>query len=144
MIRAAHEEDLHTLESIELSSFGPDAWSAGQLRAELGANRVALVDVDEFGVRGWASFQVLGDEAELLRIAVGLGSRGRGIGTNLLGAGLEAVRERGVRRVLLEVAADNVSAIALYERFGFTRIHTRRHYYATGQDALVYALDLAP
>src|SRR5690606_36260495 len=119
------------------------AWSRAQLLGEFGPHRVALVDVDQFGVRGWISFQVLDDEAELMRTAVGLGSRGRGIGSALLTAGLAEVRQRGARRVLLEVAADNDSAIALYTRFGFTEIHRRSRYYASGQDALVLALDLA-
>jgi ribosomal-protein-alanine N-acetyltransferase len=44
--------------------------------------------------------------------------------------------------VLLEVRADNPRAQALYRRFGFVHIHTRRRYYRDGVDALIMQLPL--
>lgn len=46
------------------------------------------------------------------------GHRGRGIGSSLLAAGLSWLRQRGYRRVLLNVSAGN-PASRLYERAGF-------------------------
>ena len=45
--------------------------------------------------------------------------RGRRIGSRLLSQTLDHARSIGVRRVDLEVRADNASAIALYESAGF-------------------------
>lgn len=45
--------------------------------------------------------------------------RGQGLGTRLLAATLERADARGLRRAELVVRADNASAIALYQRFGF-------------------------
>ncbi len=50
------------------------------------------------------------------------GSRGRGIGTALLGHLLDGLRERGARRASLSVDPGNESAMKLYRRFGFEEV----------------------
>jgi RimJ/RimL family protein N-acetyltransferase len=52
--------------------------------------------------------------------------RGQGIGTALLGALFRWAPGQGVRRVELEVLANNPGAIRLYERLGFQHEGTRR------------------
>ena len=66
---------------------------------------------------------------EIYVIAVDPDFHGRGLGTQLTLAGLDSIAERGVRRANLYVDADNVTAVALYERLGFT-IHRSRQAYA--------------
>ena len=64
----------------------------------------------------------------------------------LLRAVRGAVTEAGARAIFLEVAADNLAALALYEGQGFVRIGERRGYYArrgaAPMSALVWRLDL--
>jgi ribosomal protein S18 acetylase RimI-like enzyme len=48
------------------------------------------------------------------------GARGRGLGRALVEAVIERARERGCRRVELDVNEANPAAIALYERLGFS------------------------
>lgn len=143
MIRAAGPRDLDTLESIERACFGADAWSAGQLREELQGDRLVLAHVDEFGVQGFASVRLFVPDAELMRIGVGLGSRRQGVATRLLEAVEEAARARGADRMLLEVADDNVAAIALYRRAGYRESGRRRSYYRSGADAVLMDRTLA-
>ena len=50
--------------------------------------------------------------------------RGVGLGTNLLLNSLEGFRRSGVRRVFLEVTAQNTGAIRLYHRLGFVTTKT--------------------
>jgi ribosomal protein S18 acetylase RimI-like enzyme len=50
--------------------------------------------------------------------------RDRGIGTCLLFRSLEGFRSAGIRRVFLEVTAQNTGAIRLYHRLGFVTIKT--------------------
>lgn len=50
-------------------------------------------------------------------------SAGRGVGRALMGAGLDRLRERGIRTVDLYVEADNTRAVELYRSHGFTN-HT--------------------
>jgi ribosomal protein S18 acetylase RimI-like enzyme len=48
-------------------------------------------------------------------------ARGRGVGEALVHAVVEEARRLGKSEVVLEVASDNLAAIALYERCGFER-----------------------
>ena len=80
-------------------------------------------------------------EAELLTLAVLPAVRRRGIAKRLVQAFLTEAKSRDASAAFLEVAAENVPAIALYERAGFAQVGRRRAYY-TGpdgqrQDALV-------
>lgn len=50
--------------------------------------------------------------------------RGRGLGTQLMAASLAGFASAGVRRVYLEVTAQNEGAIRLYRRLGFVKVRT--------------------
>lgn len=50
--------------------------------------------------------------------------RGRGLGTQLMAASLAGFASAGIRRVYLEVTAQNEAAIRLYRRLGFVRVRT--------------------
>lgn len=87
---------------------------------------------------------VVGDLADLQRIAILPGARRRGLGRELLDSLVATAVERGATRILLEVAASNVAAISLYESFGFATIDRRAHYYGSGVDAVVMSRSLEP
>jgi mycothiol synthase len=57
---------------------------------------------------------------EVYVIGVAPAAQGTGLGRELLSAGLEHLRSRGVGEVVLYVEADNVPAVRLYRSFGFT------------------------
>lgn len=50
--------------------------------------------------------------------------RGRGLGTILLSCALTGFRLAGLRHAFLEVTAQNVGAIRLYQRLGFRKVRT--------------------
>jgi hypothetical protein len=50
--------------------------------------------------------------------------RGRGLGMCLLQRALWGFQEAGMKRVYLEVTAENAKAIRLYQRLGFRRVRT--------------------
>lgn len=52
------------------------------------------------------------------------GHRDIGLGTALLFCSLRGFRQAGVRRVHLEVTADNIGAVRLYRRLGFNSVKT--------------------
>jgi RimJ/RimL family protein N-acetyltransferase len=52
--------------------------------------------------------------------------RGMGVGTVLMGYAIRWARQRKVKKIVLSVFSTNRKAIALYEKFGFTREGNRR------------------
>jgi ribosomal protein S18 acetylase RimI-like enzyme len=63
---------------------------------------------------------------ELTYIGVAREQEGRGLGKRLLNAFIEASRSRRYRSVVLSVEKDNLPAISLYEKSGFTTVATFR------------------
>ncbi|UYM03832.1 ribosomal protein S18-alanine N-acetyltransferase [Solicola gregarius] len=143
MIARATGTDLAALVEIERLCFGADAWSETLVRAELDAlSRSVLVAREESVVVGYASVMATGDLADLQRVAVRPDRRGRGYGRRLLDEAMRVATLGGADRILLEVAADNGPAIALYRAAGFEELDRRVGYYGAGRDALVLRVDL--
>lgn len=95
---------------------------------------------------GFIQMQTVLDEAEINTIVVTKQARKCGVARKLLSATFDLLRETGIGRVLLEVADDNTSAIALYRHSGFVEIGRRKQYYrrksGRSVDALVMERDL--
>jgi ribosomal-protein-alanine N-acetyltransferase len=82
------------------------------------------------------------DEAHIVTIAVRESHRGRGIGELLLIAAIALATLNDQDVVTLEVRASNQAAQALYEKYGFRKIGTRRRYYSDNQeDAVIMTTD---
>lgn len=65
---------------------------------------------------------------EVYVVGVDPGAQGGGLGKALTVAGLRHLRDKGLRRVILYVEADNAAAIAVYSRLGFTRYQSDIQY----------------
>lgn len=117
----------------------PRPWSAAELADLIASPSTLLAEASD----GFALARVAADEAELLTIAVRPEARGRGLGSALLRDVLTAAAARGAGRMLLEVAADNAAALALYRREGFAECGRRRGYYAAPDGRRIDALIMA-
>ncbi len=110
---------------------GDEAWEAAAFRRLLGTpgcfGLLAIDAGDE--PAGFILIRTVGSEAEILALAVAPARWRRGIGRKLLEAGLQAARESGASRILLEVAIDNASARRLYRQVGFAEVGRRPGYY---------------
>ena len=126
---------------LERSGFpAAEQWSERSWRGELlGESRTILIARAQHPV-GVISIKTTGELADLHRIVVEPRSRRRGIGTDLVRAGLEIVRHHGVLAVILDVAYGNEPAIALYQQLGFEQLTARQDYYGPGQHALILKL----
>lgn len=71
----------------------------------------------------------------IISIAVKPEWRRKGIGSKLMATLLNAFKEKGLKRVLLEVAVSNERAIAFYKHVGFEITSLLRNYYPWGEDA---------
>lgn len=117
----------------------PRPWSAAELAELIASPSTLLAEASD----GFALARVAADEAELLTIAVRPEARGRGLGSALLRDVLTAAAARGAGRMVLEVAADNAAALALYRREGFAECGRRRGYYAAPDGRRIDALIMA-
>ena len=82
------------------------------------------------GVLGFSMARHAASEAEILTIVVDGTKRQRGLGRALLDAQIRALEDLGVKELFLEVDGQNAPALALYQRFGFTKVGERKAYYA--------------
>jgi ribosomal-protein-alanine N-acetyltransferase len=140
-ILPARLDDLPAIMGLEQAGFpAAEQWSERSWRGELlGERRTILVARAQHPV-GVISITTVGELADLHRLVVEPRSRRQGIGADLVRAGLEIVRQLGVRAVILDVAYRNEAAIALYQQLGFEQLSARQDYYGPGQHALILKL----
>lgn len=114
------------LARIHAASFTtPRPWSEAELAGFLADPLCDLIEAEG----GFALIRTIAGEAELLTLAVAPQQRRRGLGRAILLQTIEAARSRGADHMFLEVVADNLAAIRLYETTGFTRTGQRPNYY---------------
>lgn len=148
-VRPLRSQELPAAAALHALCFPEESWSADSLGRLLALPGVgAWVAEDEAAaLEGLLLARLAADEAEVLTLCVAPARRRRGRALALLQAALPALAARGAARLLLEVAADNAGAQALYGRLGFGLVGRRRAYYSRRQgpavDALLLALDLA-
>lgn len=111
------------------------AWNAAEIADLLASPFVTALH--ETG--GFALTRLVAGETELLTIAVDPAFQNQGIGRRLMHKWLAC----GADTAFLEVAADNIPAITLYQSLGFDRTSTRPRYYARKDGAFIDALILS-
>lgn len=93
-------------------------------------------DLNKF--EGYIIANVIGDESELLRIAVVPDRRKMHAGYRLL---KKYFKNTNAVSYFLEVRAENIPARGLYEKLGYKAINVRKNYYQNPvEDAIVYEL----
>ncbi len=105
----------------------------------------ALENLSAANVRGYCIYQCVFETAEIHRIGTSPDFLRQGVASRLIDALNTICQAEGAEQVLLEVRADNLAAISLYQRVGFGQIDKRLGYYKTDSgvvDALILQLDL--
>lgn len=125
--------DEQELSEIHIQAF-PDGWNAQQMQKNLSAPHNYVIKQSS---TGFVLFQVLGDECEILTIAIVPEMQGKMLGSALLTEMLAMCEQMQVRKVFLEVSVSNKKAQNLYEKFAFTEYNRRKNYYADGSDAVL-------
>jgi [ribosomal protein S18]-alanine N-acetyltransferase len=145
-VRPATLEDVDAIAASEAANLGADAWSHGLVEEGV-AGRLPtvhyLVAEEDGRIVGHAVASVVGDVAELQRIAVLAGHRRRGLAAALLDEVVALAERAGADRVLLEVREDNEPALGFYATRGFVEVDRRTRYYRDGTAAVVLGRSLA-
>jgi [ribosomal protein S18]-alanine N-acetyltransferase len=85
-------------------------------------------------------FRVLYEQADIITLAVEPAFRRQGIGRELLARAMAESAALGASKMFLDVEDGNVTAVQLYEKYGFSVIHRRKHYYRQKDGSFTDAL----
>jgi ribosomal-protein-alanine N-acetyltransferase len=89
---------------------------------------------------GFVLARMAGSECEIITIGVLAKHRSVGTGNCLLRATASQARELGAAELLLEVAENNVAAMALYRAAAFVPVGRRKDYYRDANDVVTDAI----
>jgi ribosomal-protein-alanine N-acetyltransferase len=144
-IEPMRPQDLPDVLAVEQAAY-EFPWTHGNFVDSLRAGHSAWTMRDSSGgLIAYAVVMIVLDEAHLLNLTVAPNCQRFGFGWRMLEAMSENARSYGVRTMLLEVRPSNPAAQAMYMRYGFVRIGTRRGYYPARdgrEDAIVMRVTL--
>ena len=142
VIRQGTVSDIQAIMALEQGSI-EHPWESKAIETLItDNNKVCLVAELDGIIVSYVGAESVLDESNVGNIVTHREYRGRGIATELFKALLAELMEKGIRKLFLEVEHDNVPAIALYEKLGFTGYGYRRDYYGKGKDAVLMSLEL--
>ena len=141
------EQKIQAVANIELLVQLHDAWTEQTLVEMLVQDSMHMLIVykqedkaDNNKVIGYCLYQVVFEQAEILRIGTHPDYQRQGIASQIFAQLNEELISNQVESLLLEVRADNAPAIALYEQQRFAVIHTRKDYYEVPHQPAIDAL----
>ena len=141
------QQTIEAVANIELLVQPHDAWTYQTLVEMLAQDSMHMLIVykqedkaDNNKVIGYCLYQVIFEQAEILRIGTHPDYQRQGIASQIFAQLNEELISNQVESLLLEVRADNAPAIALYEQQAFAVIHTRKNYYQVPHQPAVDAL----
>lgn len=125
------------LNHLDISKFD-DFWNIDILEDELKSQNSEFVCARiENEIVGFAGVKIVLDTADIMNIAVKEDYRRQGIATLLLNNILDICNENNIKTINLEVNEENLSAIRLYQKFGFKEDGRRKKYYDNKFDAIL-------
>lgn len=143
LIRPWKYEDILRISQIEVECFPGEPWSFKTLAASFETESFFGFLAEDGGeIAGYAGITVAADSADIDNVAVVEPYRNSGVGTSLLLKLCEFAKDKGVKKVFLEVRVSNSPAISLYLKNGFNGAYARTRYYSDGEDCLVMVKEL--
>ena len=137
--RPAQKTDAIALSVIDEQCFdGSEGYDKKSFEEELSeVSKHYFVATYDNLVIGYVGLQVLGDDLNLLKIAVLPQYRSLGVGFNLMQMASDFRKQNNLQQYFLEVRESNAKAIKLYQKFGFKTASVREKYYGGEENALV-------
>ncbi|MFT5096230.1 MULTISPECIES: ribosomal protein S18-alanine N-acetyltransferase [Psychrobacter] len=132
---------IQAVANIETIIQPQDAWGYQTIIELLEQDSIDLLVVYQSDkVVGYCLYQVIFEQAEILRIGTHPDYQRQGIASQLFAKLNTELMNNKVEHLLLEVRADNVAAITLYEQQGLAVIHRRKGYYQIPHHPAIDAL----
>ena len=124
------------LANLHKKCFPNKAWSADDFR-ELKQSGCEII----MSENGFIVYRIVVDEAEIITVGVNPEKRRLGIASAMIGIIEKTMKSQSVKKIFLEVAANNIPAQKLYENNGFKVVGLRPKYY-DGIDAILMSKEL--
>ena len=143
-LRPMQTDDLDAIMQIEPTIYS-HPWTHGNFSDSLNSGYSGWVLECDGKMIGYALLMMIMDEAHLLNLSVTKQLQKQGLGRFLLEHMLTVAKNHQATNMFLEVRPSNVSAIALYEKLGFSEMAVRRGYYPSDngrEDAVLMGLAL--
>lgn len=144
VFRKLTTDDAEIVAALDLKCFGvKDSFSREDFLAAAQCGQCEYIIGELDGkIIACAGAEIFSDAAEIETIAVAPEYRRQGVATLLFIELLLAVKERGVKFMVLEVRPSNTAAINLYEGFGFKIVEREENFYGD-EDALIMVKDFS-
>ena len=135
-IKQIKETDIDLCYELDLSTIA--LWSKKQWASEFKKEGTKVLGLlFENIVIGICVFQVIFDEAHINFFVVDQDFRKRGFGSYLMTYLIKQCEKLNLKKLLLEVSQNNVSAKKFYNSFDFSTVRIRKNYYKDGSDAIL-------
>ena len=122
-------EDFNQIKDILLTEFD-DFWSVKTLQEELQSeNKIYFVIKQEQEVVGFVGGLQLINEIDIMNIVIKKTHRNMGLASKLMEHMIKYAKESSFKKITLEVNEKNITAIKLYEKYGFKPVGKRKEYY---------------
>lgn len=138
IIREMRYDDLDQITQIEKECFSLP-WSKDSFEQEL-KNELAYYQCaeEEGTIMGYMGMWRIIDECHITNVAVLPEHRNKGVASMLISKMVEICRCSEIDNMTLEVRESNLSAINLYEKYGFVSVGKRPRYYMKPmEDAII-------
>lgn len=132
-------DDIGDVLRVEALCFST-TWPRNAFHNELTENKLAhyFIGRNEQGIIAYGGLWVILEDAHITTVAVNPAFQRRGFGERMLVRLLDEAIARGASWITLEVRESNHAAQALYKKYGFAVVNTRRGYYSDNdENALV-------
>lgn len=115
-----------------------DGWKENMLISAFNEGRFLCIGMENEGeIIGVLTITVGETEADIEGVVTKKEHLRKGVAKALINYALEKLTAQKKEKVFLEVREGNISAINLYQSFGFKSISVRKKYYFDGENALV-------
>ena len=136
-IRSAKAEDVDGIMGLEEGSI-PHPWQRNEIEKLITEdNKCAFVTEKDGKLVCYIGCDIVIDEGNIGNLVTDEKERGKGLATAILKHLLEDLKNRGVKRVYLEVESTNTAALVVYKKCGFRSYNIRKGYFGVGRDAIL-------
>lgn len=143
MIREMEEKDLDIVFKIQEDSI-LHPWTKEMFEDDFKNDKsFYLVNEEEGSITSYVCYEIVLDEATIMSIATNSEYRKKGYANLLLKFSYALLKEKGIKKIFLEVRSTNENAINLYKKNDFKEMSVRKNYYSDPKcDAIVMIKNL--